>query len=112
MALYFSNILKNSEELDKCLELIDVDKGVSMANDWYKTADPLDGEFKMFQSEIMAGIRENINFNSKSDTFHRADSFQNKCLSRFPRIKMIENGKLEKRHMDEIGVLVCRLGWD
>jgi len=30
----------------------------------------------------------------------------------FPRINMVEPGKLERQHLNEIGILVCRIGWD
>jgi hypothetical protein len=34
------------------------------------------------------------------------------CVGRFPKVKLIETGKLERTHMNEVGVLVCRLNWD
>ena len=44
--------------------------------------------------------------------FHRYETFQDKCVKMFPRMNMIEKGKLEREHINEIGVLVCRIGWD
>ena len=34
------------------------------------------------------------------------------CVKRFPSIGIVEKGKLEKAHLNEIGVLVCGIQWD
>lgn len=34
------------------------------------------------------------------------------CVKLFPRINLVEPGRLEKGHLNEIGVLVCRIELD
>lgn len=112
MALYYQEKIKNSEDLDKALCMMNMAEGIEMATDWFKTADPTDENVKAIQSEILSGIKQAINFDTRNNVFHRAESFQDECVKRFPRINLTEPGKLDKQHINEIGVLVCGLNWD
>ena len=112
MAMYLQEMIENSTQFDGFLQLVDVDSGIETSTDWYRNSDPVDDEVKMEQAEIVAGIKEEINFNTSSNRFHRRSSFQDQCVSRFPRVKMLEPGKLERRHLNEIGILVCKVMWD
>ena len=116
MALYYQGKIENGPELDACLHLLDLENedtmGIEMSTPWFQQSDPVDEEVKKTQSEIVASIKQTINFDSTENRFHRMNSFQDECVKRFPRINLQEVGKLEKEHIDEIGVLVCRIGWD
>ena len=112
MALYMQNRIQNTTEMDAKMRLVDIDAGVDMSNEWHKTADPTDDEVKMTQAEIMAGVQNKINFDSTTNRWHRGGSFQDVCVGRFPKIATLQPGKLEQRHIGEIGVLVCAIGWD
>jgi hypothetical protein len=83
-----------------------------MSTTWFKTSDPLDEKTKNLQSQIVSSIKQEINFNSTKNKFHRHNSFQDMCVRRFPSINMAEPGRLDKTHLNEIGVLVCAIGWD
>ena len=112
MAMYLHGMIENSTELDEMLKLVDIDDGIEMSTDWFKTADPVDEEVKLTMAEIVASIDQAINFDTSKNKFHRSQSFQDMCVGRFPKVKLIETGKLERTHMNEVGVLVCRLNWD
>lgn len=75
MAMYYQNRMVNTPEMDKCLELIDVDSGIEMSTDWYRTSDPLDVKYKMAQSEILAEIEGSMNFDTSINRFRRSESF-------------------------------------
>ena len=83
-----------------------------MSTDWYKHADPIDDETKELQAEIVASIEQELNFNTTNNKWHRGDTFQDVCVKGFPRIGLAEKGKLEKTHLNKIGVLVCGIQWD
>ena len=112
MALYYQNKIQNTEDLDKDLAMVDLDEGIEMSTEWFKTADPTEEEVKKAQSEILAGIKQAINFNTSVNVYHRAETFQDECVKRFPRMNLLAPGKLEQAHLKDIGVLVCRIGWD
>ena len=109
MALYYHEKIENSTELDSALSMIDVSDGMEMSTDWFKEADPTEEEFKIVQSEIFSGIDQLINFNTKGNKFHRADSFQDMCVKKFPKVNMLEPGKLDRTHTDEIGILLLQI---
>ena len=112
MALYYQGKILNTVELDKTFEMMDISNGIEMSTYWYKHADPIDDETKEIQAEIATSIEQELNFNTKTNRFHRSDSFQDMCVKRFPSIGIVEKGKLEKAHLNEIGVLVCGIQWD
>ena len=116
MALYYQGKIQNSSELDKCLCLMDLEnedsEGIEMSTRWFKDADPLTEEVKKIQSEIVESIKQKINFDSTKNKFSRGESFQDACVKRFPRMNMLEPGKIEKKYLDQIGVLVCEITWD
>ena len=60
----------------------------------------------------MESISQAINFNSEINISWNKDTFQDTCAGLFPRIGMIEPEKIERNHLDDIGVLVCRIAWD
>ena len=91
---------------------MDMEEGIEMSTTWWKNADPLDTETKKVQAEIVASIKQTLNFDSATNRFHRSESFQDSCVRLFPRINMMERNRLEKTHLSEIGVLVCRIEWD
>ena len=112
MALYYQGRILNTSEMDKTMEMMDVSDGIEMSTYWYKHADPLDDETKELQAEIAVSIEQEINFNTTKNRFHRSDSFQDDCVKRFPSIGMAEKNKLERAHVNDIGVLVCGIQWD
>ena len=112
MALYCQGKIDNTSELDKCMQLIDLGSGVEMSNGWYRTSDPMDENYKMVQAQIVASIKQTINFDSTTNKFHRNMSFQDDCVKRFPTINMVERNKIDNRSINEIGILVCKIGWD
>lgn len=112
MALYYQGRILNTSEMDKTMEMMDVSDGIEMSTYWYKHADPLDDETKELQAEIVVSIEQEINFNTTKNRFHRSDSFQDDCVKRFPSIGMAEKNKLERAHVNDIGVLVCGIQWD
>lgn len=112
MALYCQGKIDNTSELDKCMQLIDLGSGVEMSNGWYRTSDPMDETYKMVQAQIVASIKQTINFDSTTNKFHRNMSFQDDCVKRFPTINMVERNKIDNRSINEIGILVCKIGWD
>ena len=111
MALYWMGRIQKSEDMDATLGFIDLSQGIEMDTNWFNRSDPLLEDTKMKQSEIVSGLGE-VNFNTKNGKFQSNFTFQDRCIANFPRIGMQEPGKLEKEHLNEIGVLVCRIGWD
>lgn len=83
-----------------------------MSTTWFKNADPVEEETKLIQSEIVATINQQINFDTATNRFHRSQSIQDLCVKRFPVINMLERNKLERNHVKDIGVLVCKIEWD
>lgn len=83
-----------------------------MDTPWFRRSDPVDDKVKMAQAEIVASIKQTLNFNYATNRYHRSSSFQDDCVSRFPSINMLNQGNLDKAHLNEIGVLVCMIGWD
>ena len=83
-----------------------------MDSEWFRKADPTDENAKIVQSEICLGIVDSTNFNTKKNRFQRSETFQDKCVKKFPKVNLLEPGKLEKAHLAEVGILVCRIGWD
>jgi hypothetical protein len=112
MALYFQGKIQNTVEFDEYLKMIDLEEGIEMSTTWYRQANPVREETKMAQSSIVASIDQAINFDTKNNKFHRSESFQDACVKRFPMINMLGVGKLDKTHIDDIGILVCGLQWD
>lgn len=112
MALYYQSRLQNSTEMDVNLQLLDMNDGIEMSTSWYRETDHTDEEYKMEQSKIVASIMQEINFNSSINKFHRASSFQDECVRRFPQINMLEKDKIDNTHLKEIGLLVCKIDWD
>ena len=66
----------------------------------------------MVQAEIVASIVQQINFDTNINRFHRSDSFQDMCVKGFPKMGMSSPNTLQRTHVDEIGVLVCEIGWN
>ena len=112
MALYYQGKILNTSEMDKTMEMMDVSQGIEMSTDWYKHADPIDDETKELQAEIVASMEQELNFDTANNKWHRGDTFEDVCVKGFPRIGLAEKGKLEKTHLNEIGVLVCGIQWD
>lgn len=112
MALYYQGRILNTPEMDKTMEMMDISQGIEMSTYWYKHADPLDDETKELQAQIATSIEQEINFDTSKNRFHRSDSFQDECVKKFPSIGMVEKGKLERAHVNDIGVLVCGIQWD
>ena len=72
----------------------------------------MDDKVKVTQSEIVASIKQTININTELGRFQRGESFQDTCIKRFPSINYHEKGRLDRAHVNDIGVLVCRISWD
>lgn len=89
-----------------------MNEGIEMSTDWYKQSDPLDSEYKEAQAQIVASIHQAINFDTAENKFHRGLSFQDQCCALFPQVNLLELNKLEKTHLKDIGVLVCKIAWD
>lgn len=92
--------------------MIDVEEGIEMSTKWFRQANPIDDFYKMEQSRIVASITRDMNFNSKDNKFHRAESFEDECVRKFPMINYAALNKLDKAHLADIGILVCGLKWD
>ena len=112
MALYYQGKILNTVEMDSTMSLMDVSEGIEMNTYWYKHSDPIDDETKELQAEIVASIEQETNFNTSKNRFHRSDSFEDACVKRFPRINLAAKGKLEKSHLNDVGILVCGIQWD
>lgn len=112
MALYYQGKILNTTEMDSTMSMVDVSNGIEMNTYWYKHADPLDDETKEIQAEVMASIEQEINFNTEKNRYHRSDSFEDACVKRFPRINLAAKGKLEKAHLNDVGILICGIQWD
>lgn len=112
MALYYQSKILNTVEMDSTMSMVDVSEGIEMNTYWYKHADPIDDETKELQAEIVASIETEINFNTEKNRFHRSDSFEDACVKRFPRINLAAKGKMEKSHLNDVGILICGIQWD
>ena len=112
MALYYQGKIKNTSDYDKVFNLVSVEDGIEMDGPWWNMSDPVDDQYKMKQAEIIASITQELNFNTSTNRFHRANSFQDVCVKKFPMVNLVSKDRLEKRHLKDIGVLVCRLAWD
>lgn len=112
IALYYQGKIRNSTHLDKTFNILKMDEGIEMSTSWFKRADPVDEDTKLNQSEIVASIKQEINFDYARNKYHRNNSFADECAKRFPSINYLERNKLEKKHLSDIGVLVCHIGWD
>lgn len=98
--------------MDECFALVNIADGIEMSTSWFRNSNPLDDEYKDVQSQIMASIDTELNFNTQVNKFHRNESFQDACAKQFPQVNMLDRETLERRHMKDIGVLVCRIQWD
>lgn len=92
--------------------MLDISEGIEMDTGWFNRADPVETETKLAQSEIIESIHQPLNFDTTTNRFHRSESLQDACVKLFPRVNLLERGKLERLHVNEIGVLVCRMYWD
>lgn len=112
MALYYQGKIRNTVDYDKAFSLLYMDEGIEMSGPWYRRSDPVDDQYKMKQAEILASITQPLNFDTTTNRFHRADSFQDACVKRFPMVGLLKKDRIEKRHLADIGILVCRMVWD
>ena len=112
MALYCQGKLEFSEELDEFLKLVDLDEGIEMSTSWFRNADPVDEDTKIVQAQMVESIHQRVNIDSTRGKFDRGTAFQNRCVNMFPRVNIPEIGKIDKAHLNEIGIIVCRLAWD
>lgn len=112
MALYYQGKIRNSTFLDETFGLLDLSEGIEMSTNWFKQADPVDESTKKVQAEIVASIKQEINFNCKRNKYHRSDAFQDNCTKIFPSINFQTKDTLEKRHLSDIGILICGITWD
>jgi hypothetical protein len=46
------------------MAMMDISSGIEMSTYWYKHADPIDDETKELQSEVVASIEQQLNFNT------------------------------------------------
>jgi len=112
MALYYQGKIKNTKEYDSLFNLVTVEHGIEMSGPWYKMSNPIEDQYKMKQAEIISSITQQLNFDTSTNRFHRADSFQDMCVKRFPMLKMVSRNKIEKQHLKDIGILICKVAWD
>lgn len=112
MALYYQGRLQNSKELDPHFNLLYIDNGFEMSGPWYRKSDPMDDIYKAKQSQILSTIHQTLNFDTTTNRFHRAESFQDQCVKRFPLMNMLQKNKLDKTFLNNIGLLVCKMAWD
>ena len=112
MAMYYQGLLQNTTEMDESFKMVDLGDGLQMSTYWFKHSDPVDDNTKKTQAEIVESIKQVVNISTQTNRFKRNESFQDSCTRRFPRLGLLEKGKLERAHMKEIGVLVCGVNWD
>lgn len=112
MALYYQGKIQNTTDLDDCLRLVDLEDGVEMATDWYRNSSRVSDSYKAEQARIVAAIQQQVNFDTSTNRFHRSESFQDSCCSRFPQIPWESRGRLTRTSIDHVGLLVCQLKWD
>lgn len=112
MALYYQGKIKNTSDYDKVFNLVSVEHGIEMDGPWWNMSDPVDDQYKMKQAEIIASITQELNFDTSTNRFHRAGSFQDVCVKKFPMVNLVSRDRIEKKHLKDIGVLVCRIAWD
>ena len=112
MALYYQQKLSNNGQMDAILGLVDVSEGIEIDSKFFRTADPVDNEFKIAQATLVSSIHQELNFNTKGNKFHRGVTFQDECARRFPAINLLGPGKLNTSNVSSLGLLVCQLRWD
>ena len=77
-ALYYQNKILNSESLDECFSILDLSEGIEMSTKWFRQSDKGNEVYKQEQSRIVASISQKVNFDTSSNRFHRADTFQDR----------------------------------
>lgn len=92
--------------------MIDVSEGIEMSTRWFRTSNRMGNSFKESQSKILNSIVQEMNFDTSVNKFHRNESFQDQCSKLFPMINLVTKDKVDKKHLKDIGVIVCSLNYN
>lgn len=107
-ALYYQNIIKNSDKDFKNYNALSFIRNITTSNTKTKDGDEINYTIRDINNETTNNVGFVYNLGSEKNTKHQQTTISKIAASYFPNIKII-NDKIDRKHIKDIGVVVFKM---